>query len=192
MERREFVRATMAVSASISLAGCDSSLQVRGGQQTATRTPKPMTPFDATEPETFTEAQRQDLERRIHDLVNAERRKNGHSPLGFNKHLAYIARTHSRDMGVKGYFAHKEPDGDRLTDRLDRYGYESEHSAENIVRPSATPDTPLSRIAELAVRGWMASPSHREQILVPSYTVEGIGAYVTSDYTVYVTEILDE
>lgn len=175
----------------ISLSGCKDGLPEEM-KETSTPTPKPMTPFDATEPEMFSNVDRKDLEETIHRLVNGERKEHGLNSLEFNEDLAYIARIRSQDMAVKGYFAHEEPDGDTLIDRLREYGYDWNSTGENLVKPSVHPDTPIVTIAERAVSGWMESPPHRENILVPDFNVEGIGAYVTDHYTIYITQIFDE
>lgn len=161
-------------------------------EETSTRTPKPMTPFDATEPEMFSKVNRKNLEGKIHRLVNHERKEHGLDSLEFNDKLAYVARIRSQDMAVKGYFAHTEPDGDTYKDRLREYGYDWQYTTENIAKPSAEPDTPIIKTAERVVNGWMGSPPHRENILIPGFNVEGIGAYVTDDYTIYITQIFDE
>lgn len=192
VKRREFLRAFSFVSVGMALSGCNSSPRVTEWKQTQTSTPKPMTPFDATEPDTFEEEERDALEHQIHNLINTERHKRDLPPLEFNENLTYVARTKSRDMAVKGYFAHTEPDGDSHTDRLENYGYDWETTAENLVQPHATPDTAISVIAKRAVQALMTSPHHREQILHPHYNLEGIGVYVTSNYTIYVTQIFDE
>lgn len=174
----------------ISLSGCYKHQLGRNGDPTVTPTKEPMKSFDATEPDWFSQGDRLDLERSIHDLVNRERTNQNYDPLRYNEPLAYIARAHSRDMAIKGYFAHTEPDGDTLSDRLEKYGYNGKHTAENIVKPSANPDTSIKVIAGRAVHTWMTSQGHRENILVPSFKVEGIGAYVTSKGSVYVTQVL--
>lgn len=188
--RREIIKVGITAGL-IGLSGCEGSFP-RETEKTPTSTPKPMTPFDATEPEKFSKIDHQDLEQTIHRLVNDERRKHGLDSLGYNEELAYIARTKSRDMAVKGYFAHKEPDGDMYTDRLREYGYDWQHTSENLMKSFTEHDTPISEIAKRVVNGWMGSPPHREKILVPSFNVQGIGAYVNDDYTIYVTQIFDE
>lgn len=43
-------------------------------------------------------------------------------------------------------------------------------------------------LAEKIVIGWMNSPSHHEDIVKPFWKSEGIGVFVTDNYSVYVTE----
>lgn len=188
--RREIIQLG-ATAGLVSLSGCETSFPSET-LETATQKPKPKTPFDATEPEMFSKVDRKNLEGTIHQLVNDERKEHDLNSLGFNEDLAYIARIRSQDMAVNGYFGHEEPDGDTFRDRLREYGYEGQNTAENLVKPSAEPDTPIVKTAKRAVSGWMKSPPHRENILIPSFNVEGIGAYVTEDYTIYITQIFDE
>lgn len=151
-----------------------------------------MPEFDSTEPNSFERKERTALEHQVHEQVNTERRERRLHPLDFNEHLTYIARTKSRDMAVKGYFAHTEPDGGSHTDRLEDYGYEWETAAENLVRLRVTSDASISLIADRMVHSWMTSPSHRREILHSDYNIEGVGVYVTSDYTIYGTQIIYE
>lgn len=188
--RRKFIIFGI-ISGLISLSGCDGSFPGRT-EETPSPTPKPMTPFDATEPEMFSKDDRQKLEITIHQLVNEERREHNLNSLGFNEDLTYIARTKSRDMAVKGYYAHKEPDGDMYTDRLREYGYDWQHTSENLMKSATEPDTAIFEIAKRVVNGWMTSPPHREKILIPSFNVQGIGVYVNGQYTIYTTQIFDE
>ncbi len=46
------------------------------------------------------------LEKRVHELINKERRKQGLVQLRWDDDLAGIARSHSRDMAARGYFSH--------------------------------------------------------------------------------------
>lgn len=187
--RRKIIKGAV-IPALVSLSGCEGSFPSEM-EETTISSPKPMTPFDATEPETFSKVNRQDLELTIHHLVNDERSEQDIDSLGFNEDLAYIARTRSRDMAVKGYFAHTEPDGDTYIDRLREYGYDSEHSGENLAKPTAEPGTNIQKIAKRTVTSWMGSPTHRENMMKPSFNLQGIGAYVTDNNEIYITQIFD-
>jgi uncharacterized protein YkwD len=43
-------------------------------------------------------------------------------------------------------------------------------------------------IAQQAVEGWMSSPGHRQNILTPQWTREGIGLAISSDGKIYATQ----
>src|SRR5215467_5875328 len=70
-------------------------------------------PFKVT-----TSRPRPDLERRMLDLVNAERAKAGLRPLAPDPELTEVARQHSADMFARGYFAHDTPEGLSPFDRM--------------------------------------------------------------------------
>ena len=64
-----------------------------------------------------------ELELKVHAGINAERAKNGGSPLKWEEQLAAVARAHSDDMTSRGYFSHDTPEGVDPSDRIDRAGY---------------------------------------------------------------------
>ena len=148
------------------------------------------------------------LENQIHLLVNEQWER----PLTLNSQLSDIARAHSTDMAIYGYFSHDNRSGQSPSDRATQTGYRCfkdfgsyyrEEVAENIfhgylystyrVRDGVRVDKDYYTVEELAretVDGWMASPGHRENILNLSYDWEGIGVAVSDDEEVYVTQDL--
>jgi uncharacterized protein YkwD len=135
------------------------------------------------------------LERRVHDLINAERMKTHARPLSWDADLAAIARAHSADMAKRRFFSHVNPDGDDPTARGRRAGYEcrkalssSEYRvglAENLYEISG--NAPVD-VARRSVSGWMKSPGHRQNILEKNYTKTGIGVAEVGD-TIYITQL---
>ena len=120
-----------------------------------------------------------ELELKVHTGINAERAKNGGSPLKWEEQLAAVARAHSDDMTSRDYFSHDTPEGLGPSDRIDRAGYScwkrSHYGvAENIAIETTLGD--LERTAAEAVRGWMNSPGHRTNLLGREYDRTGIGA----------------
>lgn len=109
---------------------------------------------------------RPDLETRMLELVNAERRAAGLQPVRPDPELTQVARAHSRDMFARGYFAHVSPDGKDLGDRLQaaRVGYLT--AGENLA---------LAPTLASAHTGLMHSPGHRRNILRPQFGRLGIG-----------------
>jgi uncharacterized protein YkwD len=154
-----------------------------------------------------------DLARRIHDLVNAERTARGLAPLERDARLDGVAAGHSQDMAEHGFFDHASPNGDDPTARGKRRGYVCrkvrgmtvrEGIGENIFQgalyrkitmrrtpagTSASYDwlTP-EELAVAAVTGWMDSPGHRANILTREYDRAGLGIAVARDGRVYVTQ----
>lgn len=128
------------------------------------------------------------VERAVHEAVNARRRTRGLSLLSFDDHLAAVARTHSRDMDRRGFFDHETPDGRSVSDRYRQTGYDPRPSGENIAKQYPTHGSDAGDVAESVVESWMNSPGHRENIVEPSWTNQGIGAFRADDGALYVTQ----
>lgn len=107
-------------------------------------------------------------ERQLFDLVNREREEAGLPPLEWCASCAQVARFHSRDMYVQGYFSHVDIDGVDPFERLQRarIGYAS--AGENLA---------IAPTAEEALQGLMASSEHRENVLRDTFDQVGIGVY---------------
>ncbi|MFJ2030385.1 CAP domain-containing protein [Streptosporangium sp. NPDC087985] len=106
------------------------------------------------------------MERRIIQLTNVQRRKYGCAPLRIDRRLIRSARAHSEEMGQSGTFSHSSPDGASPWDRMEAAGYR-DGGAENISRGYAS--------AAETVRRWMATSSHRGNILNCRLTATGVG-----------------
>ncbi len=129
------------------------------------------------------------IERAIHDAINDRRRRHGLSTLSFDHHLSGIAREHSRDMAHRDFFEHETPEGRTVADRYRRGDYDTPPCAENISMQQCRVAEDHAEIAERIVDGWMNSPGHRENIVKPSWTTEGIGVYVDEETAVvYATQ----
>jgi uncharacterized protein YkwD len=106
------------------------------------------------------------LEIKMLELVNEERIKHGLKPLQADPELAVVARAHSNDMFVKGYFAHESPDGKSPFDRMRQANVQFATAGENLA---------LAQTLEIAHTNLMNSPGHRANILHPSFGRLGIG-----------------
>ncbi|WP_221460330.1 CAP domain-containing protein [Streptosporangium saharense] len=106
------------------------------------------------------------LESEFVRLVNAQRRKAGCAPFRIDRRLVQSARAHSAEMAASDVFSHTSPDGRSPWQRMEAAGYRN-GGAENIGRGFAT--------AAEAVRGWLASTSHRGNILNCSLKATGVG-----------------
>ena len=103
-------------------------------------------------------------------LVNAERARRGLPPLRASRLLTTAAQRHSRDMVLRGFFAHDSPSGATVRDRVARTGYLHGRWSlgENIgwmTAPSAAG----------IVQAWMDSPGHRAMILHRAFQEAGVG-----------------
>ena len=122
---------------------------------------------------------RPDLEARMLEMVNAERRKEGLKPLLADPDLAEVARAHSRDMFARSYFAHVSPEGQDLSHRLRRGKVRHLLAGENLALAPTLPG---------AHQGLMNSPGHRANILRPQYGRIGIGVLDGGRYGLMVTQ----
>lgn len=105
-------------------------------------------------------------EQEVLDLTNAERKKEQLPPLQFNAKLAEAARAHVMNMAKQEKLDH-ELDGKSMSDRLKDVSYHFGHAGENIAWKQ--PD------AKKAIKSWMGSEGHRQNILSTDYTESGVG-----------------
>ncbi|MBN1221578.1 MAG: hypothetical protein JXM69_21835 [Anaerolineae bacterium] len=106
-------------------------------------------------------------------LINAERSRNGRSPLSINPLLMQAAEAHSQDMVNRNFFDHINPDGQDPGDRLDNVGYNYAWAGETIGAGYTTPQAMFN--------AWMNSSGHRDILMEKEFTEIGIG-YVTGGY----------
>jgi len=120
------------------------------------------------------------FELEVFKSVNVERAKYGLKPLIWDENVAAVARSHSIDMSLKGYFSHISPNGVGPGDRLKNAGITKiQRMGENIA---------LCGSASRAMSLWMGSPGHRANILNPNYTHLGVGVcgyYWTQNFVAY-------
>ena len=105
--------------------------------------------------------------------INAQRTSRGRRALRVSRGLTAAANHHTTQMGQLGFFEHESVNGAAFWRRIQRFypagrGYWS--VGENIFWES--PDTS----AASAVREWMHSPPHRENILDSEWRDVGISA----------------
>ncbi len=128
------------------------------------------------------------VEAQIADESNAARVAADIPPVTADPDLAEVARSHSRNMRDQGFVGHTDPEGNEPTDRLQAAGIDC-HPGENIYQ---APRGGLARsehaLADHVVQSWLASPGHRETLLRPRFTRQGIGVAVAED-TVYITQV---
>ena len=142
--------------------------------------PKPGAPTNATP--SIDDAT--DAERRAFEVTNEFREKNGLAPLTWDPQLCLLARTHSRNMSVLGFFSHQTPEGLRLKDRARVAGLRYHVIAENIAYNQGFDDP-----GGFAVERWTLSPGHRANLLSPEFRGSGIGSFIAPDGTVFLTQL---
>lgn len=127
-----------------------------------------------------------DVAREVHGRINAERTSRGLLALRWDESTAAIAVAHSRDMATREYFAHEDPSGGNVGDRMSGLvaGCRAWGTGENI---SWVGRWRGRRVPARAVETWMASPPHRAGILDRRYERTGIGVALTAE-RVYLTQ----
>lgn len=95
------------------------------------------------------------------NLTNQERAKAGVSPLIINSELTTAASQKATHMISHNYWAHIAPDGTTPWYFIRQSGYEYLYAGENLARGFTT--------AKATVDAWMASPTHRENMLSKNY-----------------------
>jgi len=100
-------------------------------------------------------------------LTNEKRAQNGLLPLTENSVLSSAAIAKGNDMLAKDYWAHFAPDGTSPWNFFVNFGYKYRYAGENLARDFSN--------ASSAVDAWMASSTHKENILNANYKEVGIG-----------------
>lgn len=126
-----------------------------------------------------------DIESQVFQAINKVRIENNLPVLFLANDLTTVARFHSQDMAIKDYFDNVSPAGDNLQKRIERGGVRNwRRLAENIATSLGYSDP-----VEAAVRGWMKSQHHRENILDEKLNQTGIGVAVDAKGRVYLTQL---
>jgi uncharacterized protein YkwD len=125
------------------------------------------------------------IETRIHERINRERHANGAKALSIDSRLADLARAHTNDMVVRGFYGHENPDGLTAPDRLAQ-----EHPelvvltvAENInlIEPVEPGSMSGDDLAARLVQSWVNSEGHRRNLLDPDFTHTGIALSIQGE-----------
>src|SRR3569833_639790 len=106
--------------------------------------------------------------------TNAQRVANNEPPLQLNSLLDKAAAAKAADMASRNYWSHDTPDGNPPWVFVTSTGYSYLKLGENLA-------TGFTTEAD-AVKGWMASPPHRENLLDPSFTEVGFGFASAPNY----------
>gem|GEM_PF-1141343 len=171
----------MLLFATLFLAGIASvahACEAPANDASADRTPVE-TPAAKTEPPPKPEFA--GLERRMFELVNADRSANKKKVLyEYDEALADVARAHSADMLGKSFFAHESPTTGNVGDRLFAARVRVMSCAENIAMNASIRD------AETRL---MQSARHRANILHDKFTRCGVGIVRASNGLYYVTQV---
>lgn len=117
-------------------------------------------------------------------LTNEKRAEKGLKPLKLNTELSKAAGKKADYMFAKNFWAHIGPDGTTPWYFIRNAGYEYLYAGENLARGYTS--------APEVVDAWMASPTHRENIMSPNYQDIGFAVEsgnLTGSETVLVVEM---
>lgn len=99
-------------------------------------------------------------------LTNDKRRAAGLSELRQSTTLTEAAKAKGEHMLANDYWAHTAPDGTEPWKFFTDFSYKYRYAGENLARDFSNPQS--------AIDAWMASPSHKENMLSTKYTEIGI------------------
>lgn len=100
------------------------------------------------------------------ELTNAERLNAGVSILKTNVELNQAALAKATDMFEHNYWAHVSPTGTEPWYFVTQAGYKYQHAGENLARDFSNPAD--------VVKAWLASPTHRQNLLDDRYRDIGV------------------
>jgi uncharacterized protein YkwD len=127
-------------------------------------------------------------EQEIFDLINDERNKKGLGELNWDASLSRLARAYSQKMARENFFSHYDRSGEAVDGRAKTMRIKDwSKIGENLFFCQG-----YGNPSELAVRGWMKSPTHRQNILDANYTDSGIGIAESEDGKIYITQVFIE
>ncbi len=93
--------------------------------------------------------------------TNAQRSAAGIGPLTLNMTLSQAAAAKAQDMFANNYWAHNSPQGKTPWNFIQAAGYKYTVAGENLAKNFAT--------SQGVIDAWMASPTHKENIVKPGY-----------------------
>lgn len=103
---------------------------------------------------------------KVVELTNQKRGEAGLGNLVYNPLLEQAAKAKAQDMLNQNYWSHVAPDGTEPWKFFVDAGYRYRYAGENLARDFSNPES--------AVEAWMASPSHKDNLLSSKYTEVGI------------------
>ncbi len=127
------------------------------------------------------------------DMINKSRQNSGVPPVMMNEALRAVARADAKDMSVRNFFSHTNPDGLQPWDRARAAGVSFSTFAENIgwSMGYANPVDAVRTNHESMMAETPPNDGHRANILNPALKQVGIGVYRGTDGKLsYVTDFL--
>ena len=112
-------------------------------------------------------------EQKLLELVNKARKEKGVEELAIDDGLMKVARTKAKDMIDNNYFSHQSPTYGSPFDMMRQFDNAFKSAGENIAG---------NKTIEGAFKAWMASDSHKKNILNSGFKVTGIGIENSATY----------
>ncbi len=112
-------------------------------------------------------------ELKLLELVNKARTDAGLEQLAIDENLMKVAREKAKDMTANSYFSHQSPTYGSPFDMMRQFDNVFKSAGENIAG---------NKTVEGAFKAWMASDSHKKNILNSGFKVTGIGIESSETY----------
>ncbi|HSW45182.1 MAG TPA: CAP domain-containing protein [Phycisphaerae bacterium] len=103
----------------------------------------------------------------LFEALNQYRVENGLRPLFYSQALEEAADDQARDLWVRGFFSHTNPDGESPGDRALEAGFCHRYVGENIAAGHTS--------VEQVMQAWKDSPGHNANMLDPDFVYVGMG-----------------
>lgn len=121
----------------------------------------------------------------VFQKINYERKLKNFNPLFWNENLADMAYDYSKKMAKEDFFDHYDNDGNSIVDRAEDYKIKDWLKiGENLFQCNGY-ENPV----DVAVKGWLKSPTHRRNIYDKDWTHTGIGIYENANGEIYMTQV---
>jgi uncharacterized protein YkwD len=124
------------------------------------------------------------LEQQCLNEVNRIRSHHGLKPFDLDLDLLDVARGYSKRMAEERFFSHLDPEGRSVKQRIEQASIRWRMVGENLAYANGY----VNPVAA-SMHGWMESPGHRSNILDPDFRLTAVGVWISSNGTVYFTEI---
>lgn len=135
----------------------------------------------------------------LYTLINVNRGDRGMNTLQINNNLETMAEYKANNMKSKNYISHTSPSGSTVDDRFERFNIECSNKGENLAQTyymqevdvnygSTSLYTSEEELAEGINKQFMASQSHKNNILSEDYSEYGLGLSITEEGKVYVVQ----
>lgn len=119
-------------------------------------------------------------EKKVWEMLNKDRAKNGLPALPLDGQLCALARMKACDMKENHYFAHQSPTYGNASQMLKTFGYAFRGVGENIAHHATV---------EKSQAAFMSSAAHRRNVLGRQWTQVGVGVCMDDQGFVYVTQL---